>query len=359
MEPTSQNETINDSTARVWLVRAGRQGEDDDANLENGLAIIGWQDVPDLTGTSDKDEVRERVRQRFPEPPPNAVTQLTSFAVSMQVNDIVALPLKTRPGLIALGRVTGPYSYKDVDGIERHTRPVDWIRTDVPRSDFGQDLLYSLGSLLTICRIQRNEADRRIAAMLNESRDPDIRPSIEIPKHQEADESDAVDDSGPPNINDVAHQQVLDHIRLNFPGHELARLVEGVLKAEGYFTQLSTPGPDGGVDILAGQGPVGFGPPRICVQVKATEGATDVNVLRSLQGTLSNFNADQGLLVSWGGFTSASRREARQSFFKVRLWDANDLVHAVYGNYERLTEQIRAEIPLERVWTLVRDEDSL
>ena len=145
----------------------------------------------------------------------------------MLPNDIVALPLKTRPGRVALGRVKGSYKYQDVNDFKRHTRPVDWIRKEVPRSDFGQDLLYSLGSLLTICRIQRNDADRRISAMLDGNRDPGIGKSEGIPKSYVAHEGDAVDDSEPPSINDVAHQQVLDHIRLNFSAHELARLVEG------------------------------------------------------------------------------------------------------------------------------------
>ena len=71
---------------------------------------------------------------------------------------------------------------------------------------------------------------------------------------------------------------------------------------------------------------------------------------------MQSFRADQGLLVCWGGFTSALEREGRQSFFKVRLWNANDLVSAIYETYEHLPEQIQAEIPLERIWTLVRDD---
>ena len=93
--------------------------------------------------------------------------------------------------------------------------------------------------------------------------------------------------------------------------HEFARLVEAVLQAEGYFTQLSPAGPDGGVDILAGRGSLGFEGPRLCVQVKATASPVDVTVLRSLVGTMQSFNAGQGLLVSWGGFTRDLEREAQ------------------------------------------------
>lgn len=38
----------------------------------------------------------------------------------------------------------------------------------------------------------------------------------------------------------------------------MIRLVEAVLEAEGDVTELSPPGADGGVDILAGSGPLGF-----------------------------------------------------------------------------------------------------
>ena len=50
--------------------------------------------------------------------------------------------------------------------------------------------------------------------------------------------------------------------------------------------------------------------------------------------------------------------EARQSFFIIRLWDADALVKAVLENYDRLSEQIRAELPLKRIWALVQEEDS-
>ena len=59
--------------------------------------------------------------------------------------------------------------------------------------------------------------------------------------------------------------------------------------------------------------------------------------------------ADKGLL----------EREARQSFFAVRLWGAGDLVGAICRNYEQLLKQIQNDIPLETMWTLVRDDGDL
>ena len=136
--------TTDDPVSPVWLVRAGDEGQDDDTDLDNGIKTLGWEEVPNLTGAADRDEIRERVRQGYPDKPNHYIGsttgQLAAFLLDVREDDIVVLPLKTRPEQVALGRVTGPYIYQEVDGVERHIRPVDWIRPDVPRSDFGRDL---------------------------------------------------------------------------------------------------------------------------------------------------------------------------------------------------------------------------
>jgi restriction system protein len=73
--------------------------------------------------------------------------------------------------------------------------------------------------------------------------------------------------------------------------------VEEILKAQGYTTQLSPPGADGGLDILAASGPLGFEQPRVCVQVKSTTMQVDVKILRELQGVMRKVQAELGLLV--------------------------------------------------------------
>lgn len=34
----------------LWLVRAGKYGEDENAALEKGMAIVGWLEMPDVSG---------------------------------------------------------------------------------------------------------------------------------------------------------------------------------------------------------------------------------------------------------------------------------------------------------------------
>jgi restriction system protein len=131
-------------------------------------------------------------------------------------------------------------------------------------------------------------------------------------------EDEPSDQVAPTDVERLAEDQILRHIETHFKGHHWARLVEAVLQAEGYQTQLSPPGPDGGVDILAGAGALGFESPRLCVQVKSSGASSDVTVFRGLQGTMATFKADQGLLVCWGGFNTTALREARLGFFPVR-----------------------------------------
>jgi len=129
------------------------------------------------------------------------------------------------------------------------------------------------------------------------------------------------------------------------------------LSGDGYTVFTSPPGADGGVDIIAGRGPMGFDPPRLCVQVKSSEGPVAVNVLRELKGVMPTFGAQAGLLVSWGGYKDSVRSEARREYFQIRLWDAGDLVGALLANYDRLDEDLRAELPLKRIWVLVQPKE--
>ncbi len=124
----------------VWLVRAGRRGERQNWAIENGRAAIGWDDLGDLSQLQTKDAMLDRLREAYPDGQPgkwrNFRGQLWAFVKRIEVGDLVVLPLKGEDA-IAIGKVTGDYEYKpDNPPIAKHTRPVDWIQTDIPRSRF-------------------------------------------------------------------------------------------------------------------------------------------------------------------------------------------------------------------------------
>lgn len=346
-------------TPCVWIVRAGKHGEDEETALERGLAIIGFTGFDDLARYGSLEDMVAAVLAKHPAAPRRRAEaharQLLAFRDRIREGDTVVMPLKTRRGQIAIGRVTGPYRYQEVEGVLRHTRPVSWTHPDLPRSRFGQDLLHSFGAFSTVCRIQRNDAERRVQAVLAGQPDPGARiGSVKPDGPRDEPSSDA---EARIDLEQAAADELTAFIRSRFPDHDMARLVEAVLRAEGFVTHRSPPGPDGGADILAGSGPLGLDPPYLCVQVKATEAPVDVKVYRELAGTMSAFKATQGLLVSWGGFKQSVVREARQDVFKIRLWDQSDLVDAIQRNYDRLDPEIQTELPLKRVWMLVHEDD--
>ena len=340
----------------LWLVRGGKLGEQEALALAQGLACIGFYEVPDLSQTMAREGIADLLRQTYPHDSAAALRnftgQLYAFVHRIHEGDMVAMPLKSQPQ-IALGRVVGPYTYRSDLGEVHHTRKVEWVRPDIPRTQFAQDLLYSLGAYMTVCQIERNNAQERVRAILDGQPDPGS-PSIAQVVEQvtgNAEETDALTD-----IEQLARDQILGYIEQHFKGHDLARLVDAVLQVEGYVTYMSPPGPDGGADVLAGGGSLGLDRPRLCVQVKSSLSPCDVTIFRALQGTMQTVQADQGLLVSWGGFTRAVETEARTRFFSVRLWNADDVIKAVLRNYDKLPEALRGELPLKRMWALVLEE---
>ncbi len=215
---------------------------------------------------------------------------------------------------------------------------------EFPRNKFDQDLLYSLGAASTVCSIHRNNAEERIRAILGgkKSEPGTVTPP---PVDEEVD------------IEQVASDQISEFINRKFKGHGLARLTAAVLEAQGYKVKVSPEGADGGVDILAGNGPLGFDQPRMVVQVKSGDAPVDVKVFRELHGVLSTYSAETGLIVAWNGYRGAVEKEAATLYFKIRLWDAGDLVQMVQDNYEKLPASIQAELPLKQIWTLVTEEE--
>jgi restriction system protein len=137
----------------------------------------------------------------------------------------------------------------------------------------------------------------------------------------------------------------------------MERVVEAILRAQGYETYRSPEGADRGVDLLAAPGPLGFGAPRICVQVKCTDAPVDHPTLSQLLGTMQNVKAQQGLLVSWSGFKSSVDRVRAEQFFTVRLWDQDDVIRELLANYDQIEPDVRAELPLKRIW-IVNEPDA-
>ncbi|MFW9886876.1 MAG: restriction endonuclease [Candidatus Thorarchaeota archaeon] len=335
----------------LWIVRHGRRGEYEEFALQNNLVSIDWGSLPNLSDLQDKEQLRNIIHDTYPEESPNTLSnwfgQIRSFLHRIEIGDLVGIPLRTRSA-IAFGVVQSDYQYEpDNPEGARHIRKVEWLETDMSKTLLPSDILQSLSSHLTVFGVRRPRAAERIRGLIGGETEDDV----EIGDDEEIDDlSTSID------VQEYATNTIVQFISERYRGHELTRLVAGVLEAKGYTVNTSLGGPDGGVDILAGSGQMGFDSPRIAVQVKSSDHPAGARDIRDLKGTFDDFNAELGLFVSWGGFKDSVLRDERKGFFQIRFWDADDLVRELLLVYERLPDELKAEIPLKRVWTLVEDE---
>jgi restriction system protein len=344
----------------VWLIRAGSHGEYELKFIQENRVYVTWDDLDlDLAKLSQRAELTDTMTQRYPDTKPKAianwVSQVWPFAHEIKKSDLVVLPLKTQRA-IQIGEVTGDYHFEPGGPNPFfHWRPVKWIAEAVPRAHFGKDLLNTFGAFMTICRVQRNNAEARIAAMRTNGWKPETIAAVTRNTAAAVDQSAGTTEDT--DLEEAAGDQIAQLIAARFKGHGLTRLVEAILKAQGYTTYRSAEGADGGADILAGAGPLGFGAPRLCVEVKSENTPIDRPTVDKLLGAVTKFGAQEGLFVSWSGFKPNVQKELAASFFQVRLWTQKELLEALFAHYDHLDDDLKAELPLKRIWTVSAQDD--
>ena len=158
------------------------------------------------------------------------------------------------------------------------------------------------------------------------------------------------------DIDQEIRDRIVARLRQKFAGTRLEHLVASILKASGYVVLQTRKGADGGVDVLAGKGDLGFGEPHLCVQVKARTSPVSLDEYDRLRGNIALSGAKHGLLVSLGGFTQPVQDRNEDSFFVIRLWGPDELAQRLLDHYDSLPQDIRSDIPLETVQILRETE---
>lgn len=344
----------------VWLIRAGSHGDYELKFIQENRVYVTWDDLDvDLASLGERSELTDVMTQRYSDAKAktiaNWVSQVWPFAHEIKQGDLVVLPLKTQRA-IQIGEICGDYQFEPSGPSPFfHWRPVKWIAEAIPREHFGKDLLNTFGAFMTICRVQRNNAEARIGAMRANDWKPETVASVTKSTKSAVDEAEA--ESVDTDLEEAAGDQIAQLIAARFKGHGLTRLVEAILKAQGYTTYRSPEGADGGADILAGAGPLGFGAPRLCVEVKSESTPIDRPTVDKLLGAVSKFGAEEGLFVSWSGFKTNVQKELAPSFFRVRLWTQKELLEALFAHYDHLDDDLKAELPLKRIWTVAAQDE--
>src|SRR5579885_1681381 len=151
----------------AWIVRSGVAGERDQWALDNGLAGGGFIEFSDLTHADSREKVRAIAEKSMVGQDKfkiaNFTGQMWALRNTIKPGDVIVLPQKTGAKSVAFGICTGGYEYHgDQPESFRHVIRVDWKRTDVPRSAFKDDLLYTINGAMTIFSATRNDAETRL-----------------------------------------------------------------------------------------------------------------------------------------------------------------------------------------------------
>ncbi len=263
----------------------------------------------------------------------------------MRRGDLVVYPRKL-DRTINLGRIAGDYVY-DAGRSERYpnTRRVEWLRPELPRELFTQGCLYEFGSALSIFTIATHA--REVLDAL-EGHVPDATAVVGA-------EQAGATPSAPPSedepdverIMQLTQDFVLKTFQAELKGHGFAEFCGALLEALGYTTQVSPPGADRGVDIIASEDPLGVKPPLLKVQCKSSSRAIGSPEVQALNGTLSP--SDQGVFFAVGGFTPQAV-QAGSGMPRMRLIGPVELVELVLDRYASLPDVAKQRLPLRRVW---------
>ena len=101
---------------RAWTVRGGENGEREQAALDEGLIILGWDELDvDLSNAKSADDLSSLLHTAYPVDGARTINnwayQLWQFLRVMEIGDLVVMPQKHKP-VIAIGRVAGGYRYR-------------------------------------------------------------------------------------------------------------------------------------------------------------------------------------------------------------------------------------------------------
>ncbi|GGZ57899.1 hypothetical protein GCM10010371_16720 [Streptomyces subrutilus] len=169
---------------RAWTVRGGQSGEREQAALAEGRAIVGWEELGDLSGCASADDVGELLAKAYPEEAAGTIDnwkrQLWRF-ITMDIGDYVVMPRKQLP-VVAIGTLTGLYEYlpQAAPGF-RHVRSTDWLRPSVERAAIRGDLRDSMGAFLTVSELSRRDAAMRVQVLAETGSDPGYVGAVEPP----------------------------------------------------------------------------------------------------------------------------------------------------------------------------------
>jgi restriction system protein len=311
------------------------------------MVAIGWGEIGAISSTDSDDHIKDCINSTYPDAKPGSrlswAGQVIRFVKELSVGDAVAT-YSGETRLYHVGKVSSVSESlsSPVEGEERRefVRRVDW-KYQVPRDALSLGTRNSLGSAMTLFK-PSFAASRELLAY-PERKDGNV--PVDDP------ENEPIAESNQGNIFEdyiaKAEQFVEDQIA-GLGWSQMQELVAGILRAMGYRTKVSSPGPDRGVDIFASPDGLGLAEPRIFVEVKHRAASIGAEQIRSFIG--GRKQGDRCLYVSTGGFSREARYEADRSQVPVTLLAMPELRELLLDHYEILDSETRTLVPLKKVY---------
>ena len=339
---------------KMWMVRAGRGGAYAEHFLTSGVVAIGWASMGEIKPDESDADIWQRYAATFPEHNPaqrgNMVGQVKRFLREVAVGDY-AVTYDPRQRLYHIGVIRSDAAVQTrMDGEQprpEYVRRVDWQSDPVPRDALSPGAKQVLAALMTVFRVN----DAASQELRGGDPTPAQPPAAAAPTEllpADASELDSAEAAYTlTEYVEKSEQLIEDHIARLDP-YQLQDLVAGILRAMGYRTRVSDPGPDRGVDIFASPDGLGLAEPRIFVEVKHRGGAIGAPAVRAFLG--GRRPGDRCLYISTGGFTLEARYEADRSAVPVALVAMPELRALLVDFYESLDLVTRDLVPLRRIY---------
>ena len=328
---------------RIWGIH-----NDQPLDLVGGGYIsIGWAELGDLSKRPrNREALKLRLAELFSEAKAGAIPVwagiISRFVDEMTIGDLVVSPNKARR-TVNIGRIASDYYFEDSAETHPNRRKVDWLKTDIPRSDFSPSALNELGSALTLFEVKRHR-DVIQKILLGDA--------VEAEGRGESDTESVEDEPSARRVESYSRDFVEKILRQMEP-ERFEHFVAALLRAMGYRADVTQLSGDGGVDVLVSKDPLRLTSPVIKVQVKRTIGTIGGPQVQALLGALASGGNELALFVTLGNYSSDAIHIARTRH-DIRLLTGRELIDLVFEHYEHLDSEWKADIPLRAVYAVDR-----
>lgn len=319
-----------------WMVRAGDRNELIPIWKQKGVASVGWADFGNPKNYPTREALIQKSHEIYEEEKPATriiwASQVWRFSHEIKAGDRIITYAKDKREYL-VGTVTKEHEYNEtiVDKHYPNIIHVKWEKKQIPRDQLSQEAKNSLGSTLTVFRVDNwgDELESLLAGKEQTVSEPENN-------EEEVIKNDFVQ---------KALTMIQDKVDKLDPW-QMQELVAGLLRAMGYNVKVSKKGPDRGVDILAHKDAFGFEKPIIKVQVKHRKSSSSGPEIQQLLGA-HPIDANS-IFVSTGGFTVAAENIGKQH--NVKLIDLEELVKLIVQWYDKMPSETRSLLPLQKIY---------